>query len=215
MDIKVKKFTQSDVSLIHKENGYDGFFSLKQYALQHALFQGGKSKVMVRECLERGHAVGVIAYDPWLDNIVLLEQFRIGAYVNIASKNITADAATPWLYEIIAGIVETDESYEEVAHREALEEAGCTLLHLKSIGDFYSSPGGSSETTKLFCACVDSKDVDGIYGLEEEGEDIRVRVISFEQAVQWLKEGRLNNASTIISMQWLMLNRDEMKQLWC
>ncbi len=212
--MEVKNFTQLDVSLVHKESGYDGFFSLQQYALQHALFQGGNSKVIMRECLERGHAVGVLAYDPWLDNIVLLEQFRIGAYVNIASENITADTDTPWLYEIIAGIVEAGESHEDVAHREAIEEAGCTLLHLKFIADFYSSPGGSSETTKLFCACVNSKDVDGIYGLEEEGEDIRVKVISFEKAVQWLKEGRLNNASTIISMQWLMLNRDEMKKLW-
>ncbi len=141
----------------------------------------------MRECLERGHAVGVLAYDPWLDNIILLEQFRIGAYVNIASKNIIADTNTPWLYEIIAVIVEAGESHEDVAYREAIEEADCTLLHLKFIAGFYSSPGGNSETTKLFCACVNSKDVDGIYGLEEEGEDIRVMVVSFEKAVQWLK----------------------------
>lgn len=213
--MKMKKFTQQDVSLIHNKTGYDGFFSIKQYAVQHALFKGGKSKVIVRECLERGHAVGILAYDPWLDNIILLEQFRIGAYVNIHSADTSADVNSPWLLEIIAGIVETGESHEEVAHREALEEAGCRLLHLEPIGDFYSSPGGSSETTKLYCACVHSDDVAGVYGLEEEGEDIQVMVVPFDKAVQWLKEGRLNNASTIISIQWLMMNRDEIKQLWC
>ena len=212
-EIKVKKFTQKDVSLIHKESGYDGFFSIKQYAVQHALFNGGKSKVIIRECLERGHAVGVLAYDPWLDNIILLEQFRIGAYVNISSKNIP-DPETPWLLEIIAGIVEAGESHETVAHREALEEAGCRLLSLESIGDFYSSPGGSSETTRLYCACVNSEGIEGIHGLDEEGEDIQVLVISFEQAVQWFHEGRLNNASTMIAMQWLMMNRDKIKKDW-
>ena len=213
--MKEKKFNQQDVSLIHKETGYDGFFSIRQYAVQHALFSGGKSRVVVRECLERGHAVGVLAYDPWLDNIILLEQFRIGAYVNIASGNSAVDTDSPWLYEIIAGIVESGESHEAVAHREALEEAGCDLLELETIGDFYSSPGGSSETTKLYCGCVHSENTAGVYGLAEEGEDIRAKVVSFSKAVRWLKEGRLNNASTIISMQWLMLHHDEVKQKWC
>ncbi len=101
-----------------------------------------------------------------------------------------------------------------MAHREAFEEAGCSLLALEPIGDFYSSPGGTSETTQLYCACVKSEGVGGVHGLEEEGEDIRVSVVSFEKAVQWLKEGRLNNASAIISMQWLMLNRNEIKEKW-
>lgn len=213
--MKQKKFNHQDVSLIHKETGYDGFFSIRQYAVQHALFRGGKSKVLVRECLERGHAVGVLAYDPWLDNIILLEQFRIGAYVNILSENDTLESNSPWLFEIIAGIVESGESHEEVAHREALEEAGCNLLKLEFIGNFYSSPGGSSETTKLYCGCVRSENIAGVYGLAEEGEDIRAQVVPFAKAVQWLKEGRLNNASTIISVQWLMLHRDEIKQGWC
>ena len=205
----------SDVTIVHKETGYNGFFSINQYALQHRLFNGEQTKVLIRECFERGHAVGVLAYDPWQDNIVLLEQFRIGAYVNACGKeNETSEQQSPWLLEIIAGIVEPGEDQEDVAHREAFEEAGCSLLALEPIGDFYSSPGGTSETTQLYCACVKSEGVGGVHGLEEEGEDIRVNVVSFEQAVQWLKDGRLNNASAIISMQWLMLNRNEIKEKW-
>ena len=210
----MKKFNYQDVNIIQKKTGHNGFFTINQYTLQHSMFNGGQTRELTRECFERGHAVGVLAYDPWQDTIVLLEQFRIGAYVNIMAGNAAAEHSSPWMLEIIAGIVEPGETQEEVAYREALEEAGCSILAMEAIGDFYSSPGGCSETIQLYCACVNSDGIGGIHGLEEEGEDIRVNVVSFEQAVQWLKEGRLNNASAIISMQWLMLNRNEIKEKW-
>jgi len=111
-------------------------------------------------------------------------------------------------------MVEPGESQQDVAHREALEEAGCTILMMEPIGDFYSSSGGCSETIQLYCGCVNSEGVGGIHGVEEEGEDIRVKVLDFDTAVEWLEAGRLNNASTMISMQWLMLNHDRIKQQW-
>lgn len=191
-----------DVELIEKTSGYNGFFTLSVYRLQHKTFAGGKTPLLQRECLERGHAVGVLAYDPKRDKIVLLEQFRIGAMVH--NEN-------PWLFEIIAGIVEDGESQQEVAHREAMEEANCRLSSLEPICNFYSSPGGSSETTQLYCACIDSTNIGGIHGVEEEGEDIRVFTLSFDEAVNWLQKGRINNASTIISLQWLMLNRERLR----
>ena len=210
------KLNCTDVSLINKETGYSGFFTINKYTLQHRMFNGGQTRILMRECFERGHAVGVLAYDPWQDKIILLEQFRIGAYANVCSnEKDVSDEQSPWLLEVIAGIVEPGEAQEEVAHREAFEEAGCSLLALEPIVDFYASPGGMSETTQLYCACVKSDGIGGVHGLEEEGEDIRVLVVSYDDAVQWLKEGRLNNASAIISIQWLMLNRNELKAKWC
>jgi len=210
----MKELTCRDVTLIQEKSGYKGFFSIKQYSLQHSLFQGGQSRKLVRECFERGHAVGVLAYDPWCDAIVLLQQFRIGAYINIMDNKSEA-SASPWLLEIIAGIVEPGESCSDVAHREAKEEAGLQLLAMEAIGDFYSSPGGSSETTRLYCACVDSEGADGgLYGLDHEGEDILVKVVFWDGAVQLLETGQLNNASAIIAMQWLMLHRDTLRAQW-
>lgn len=206
----MNKLNRSDVSLISKESGYNGFFKINRYTLKHKKFNGDETRPLIRECFERGHAVGVLAYDPWLDTVVFLEQFRIGAYVNEETDN----EQSPWLLEVIAGIVEPGETQEDVAHREAFEEAGCTLLTLEPIGDFYCSPGGTSETTQLYCGCVRSEGIEGIHGLEEEGEDIRVMVVSFDKAVRWLKMGRLNNASALISMQWLMLNRQDLRQKW-
>jgi ADP-ribose pyrophosphatase len=217
----MQKFSKSDVSLLKKEVVYKGFFRVNKYILQHQKFDGGQTKSLTRECFERGHAVGVLAYDPWLDNVLLLEQFRIGAYVsnnsnssNKRGNSFVTEQQSPWLLEIIAGIVEQGETPEEVAHREAYEEAGCKLLAFESIGHFFSSPGGSSETTQLYCACVQTDGLGGIHGLQEEGEDIRVRVISYDEMTQWYNEGLLNNASTMISVQWLMLKRNHLKRKW-
>ncbi|MDX2503143.1 MAG: NUDIX domain-containing protein [Gammaproteobacteria bacterium] len=215
----MKKFNYSDVNIIKKKSGYSGFFNINQYTLQHGKFDGGQTRKLTRECFERGHAVGVLAYDPWKDCIILLEQFRIGAYVyedNLEHQyHVSRNSSlSPWLLEIIAGIVEPGESPTDVAHREAEEEAGLRLLALESIGDFYSSPGGTSESTQLYCACVKSDGVGGIHGLESEGEDIRVFVVSFNDAVQLLKDGCLNNASAMIAMQWLVLNKSEIQAKW-
>lgn len=211
----MQQYTRRDVTLINKETGYQGFFTINKYTLRHIMFNGEQTRVLHRECFERGHAVGVLAYDPWKDRVILLEQFRIGAYVNELDDEQDSQAEkSPWLLEIIAGIVESGESQQEVAHREAQEEAGCQLLALEPIADYLSSPGGTSETTQLYCGCVNSDGIGGIHGLEEEGEDIRVWVIDYTEAVSWLQEGRLNNASAMIAIQWLMLNHERIREKW-
>jgi ADP-ribose pyrophosphatase len=206
----MQQFDSEDVVLVDKKKAYNGFFTVNQYRLKHRMFNGNYTNELVRECFERGHAVGVLAYDPWQDTVVLVEQFRIGAYTNTKASA----EESPWLVEIIAGIVEHGENQEDVAHREAFEEAGCQLLALDAIANVYTSPGGTSETTQLYCACVDSTDIEGIYGLEAEGEDIRVLVLPFYQLLNYLHEGRLNNASSMISVQWLMLNKEKIRQKW-
>lgn len=188
-----------------KKQVYSGFFKLAQYTLEHDLFTGGKSPVLVRECFERGPASGVLAFDPIQDKVVLIEQFRIGAFVANESG---------WVYEIIAGIIEDNQTPEEVALRESEEEAGCTLLDLEPICNYYSSPGGTSEVLHLYCGAVDSSHITGYYGLQEEGEDIRALVLGFDEAVKWLESGKLNNASTIICMQWLIIHHDRLVNKW-
>jgi len=219
----MKPFDYKNVKIIEKKVAYQGFFKLSCYTLQHTLFKGGYCKPIVRECFERGHAVGVLAYDPWQDTIVLLKQFRIGAYsaideylsVNENGTERINDTHSPWLLEVIAGIVEPGESDIDVAHREAYEEAGLTLIDMEAIGNFYSSPGGTSETTQLYCACVNTNQAGGVYGLVHEGEDIQVRVYPYDEVVSLLKSGQLNNACTMITVQWLMLNKNMIQEKWC
>ena len=192
-------------SAIKKNIRYKGFFKLTEVELQHDLFAGGKTPVLVREIIDRGHAVAVLPYDPVRDEVVLIEQFRIGA---------GEDSEGPWLIEVIAGYQEPGESAEEVVHREALEEAGCLLSDVELMYSCYSSPGGSNERVSLFFARTDSSNIGGIHGLDEEGEDIRVHVLSSQQAFDWLDSGRIDSAMPIISMQWFRVNRERIRQRW-
>lgn len=178
---------------------------MEKFRLRHRLFDGGMSQPITRELFERGHAVALLLYDPQRDEVVLLEQFRIGAL----------DApGGPWLVEIVAGVIDRDEAPEQVARREAVEEAGCQVQEMEFICEYLVSPGGTSERISLYCGRVDSSDVGGIHGLAEESEDIRVSAVPFTQAWQWLEEGTINSASPMIAMQWLRMNRETLRQRW-
>lgn len=184
---------------------FQGYFRMEKYALQHELFGGGMSETFYRELFERGSAVAVIPYDPQRDEVVLIEQFRVGA---------VGTMETPWMKEIIAGIIEPTESLEDVARRETMEEAGCQILELEKITQYYVSPGGTSEQCALYCGRVNSEGVGGVFGLDHEFEDILVEAVSLEQAKRWLEDGTINNAPAIIGLQWLILNRDRLQALW-
>ena len=187
--------------------GYSGFFRLEKYRLRHELFSGGWSPEMIRECLERGHAVAVLLYDPASDQVVLLEQFRVGAL---------EFPGGPWLLEIVAGIIDhPGETPEAVARRETIEEAGCDILDLLPICHYLVSPGGTSESITLFCGRVDTSTVTpGVRGVASEHEDIQVHVVSRAEALALLHGGRINSAAPIIALQWLELNRARLLECW-
>ena len=201
---EIKKFDDG-VVLEERTTPYNGFFQVDRYKLKYQKHEGGWSSVVVRELFERGHTVAVLPYDPVQDKVVLIEQFRIGAY---------AAGLEPWLSETIAGIIDSGEGAEEVAHREALEEANCRMLELVKIGTFVMSPGGSSETTTMFCGRVDSGGVGGVYGLAQEGEDILARVVSLDEALKNLAVGKIVSAYAVIPLLWLQSNKASLKAQW-
>jgi ADP-ribose pyrophosphatase len=121
-----------------------------------------------------------------------------------------AGEKSPWLFELVAGIIEQDEVAEQVAKREAFEEAGLTVKSCQFMLNYLVSPGGTTEQVDLFIANVDSTVVGGLYGLAHEGEDIRAHIVPRETAYQWVKEGKIYNAATIIALQWLELNKDDL-----
>ncbi len=194
-----------DVEVVEKTTPYDGYFQIDVYRLRHKRFGGGWSEVMSRELFERGQAAVVLPYDPARDAVVLIEQFRIGAY---------AAGLAPWLIEPVAGIVEAGETPEDVARREALEEAGCEITELEPIGTVLTTPGGCSELVHLYCGRVDSAGVGGIHGLGHEHEDIRAFTLPADTALERLARYEYNNASTVMTLQWLALNRARLRKIW-
>lgn len=202
VEIPVDAAMSKVFEVIEESPVYRGFFNLSQFRLRHTLFGGGWSRPLVRELFHRGRCVAVIPYDPATDRVVLIEQFRIGAL---------SDKAVPWLVEIVAGAIEPGESPEAVARRESMEEAGCLLGELIQIGEFYTTPGGCSEKVSVFCGLVEGDVKDGVYGLVEEDEDIRVLVISLDEALAWLDRGIIDSAIPALALQWLALNRESLR----
>ncbi|MBF8778931.1 NUDIX domain-containing protein [Pseudomonas fulva] len=193
------------VEIVERANCFQGFYKLDKLRLRHELFAGGMGREISRELFVRHDAVCVLPYDPLRDEVVLIEQFRVGAL---------GKTDNPWLIELVAGLIDKDEQPEEVAHREAEEEAGLAFSALWPMTRYFPSPGGSDEFVHLFLGRCSSEGAGGLHGLEEEGEDIRVKVWSFEDALQAVRDGRIANAASIIALQWLALNRGEVRGMW-
>ena len=193
------QFTRGAVDIIERKTVYDGFFKMHKLRLRHRLYRGGWGGEMERELFVRGDAVGVLMYDPAHQLVALTEQFRVGALERDPS---------PWCLEVVAGMVEEGESLEEVARRELQEEAGLEVQDLHFIRSYLPSPGGTSERMHLFCACADLRGIEGVFGLADEHEDIRLRVFPLDLVLGAVESGNvIDNAATIISLQWLQLNR--------
>ena len=93
-----------------------------------------------------------------------------------------------------------------------MEEAGCVVGKIEPICEFYINPANTSDRIILVYGRVDSSKADGIHGVKEEGEDIRVMVLSYEDTMEALKDGRINSATPILALQWLTLNRERLMQ---
>ena len=198
-------FAKNDVEIIARETLYSGFFSMDLYRFRHRLFNGEMSGEIKREIFERGHAAVLLPFDPVRDEVVLIEQVRIAAYDT---------SATPWLLEMVAGMIEEGESVEDVVRREALEEAGLVVGRTKPVLSYLASPGGTSERSSIMVGEVDATTAEGIHGLADENEDIRVHVVSREQAYQWVEEGKIDNAASVIALQWLQLHHQKLRNEW-
>ncbi len=203
--IQYPSFQQTDLQILDQRTVFQGFFQINEYKIRHRLFNGGWSEVVTREMFERGHAVVVLPYDVATDQLVLVEQIRLGA---------AATSTSPWLLEAVAGMVGADENIEQVARREAMEEAGLTLGRLWPMLSYLSSPGGTTERIHLLLGELTAPAQAGVFGLPEEHEDIQVHVLPRLEAMQLLADGKIDNAATVIALQWLELHRDQVRADW-
>lgn len=189
------------VQVIERATMHDGYASVERVKLRHRLFAGGWSKPVTREVVRRGHAVGVLPYDPVRDEVVLIRQFRIGAW---------GDGRDPWLVETVAGIIDEGETAEQVARRETLEECGCTLSDLHRVCDYLASPGVMTECITLFCGITETAGAGGIHGLGDEGEDIQAFVAPFDEVWADIHAGRIVDAKLMLVMNWIGHNRESL-----
>ncbi|MDA9556350.1 ADP-ribose diphosphatase [Vibrio sp.] len=198
------QFNKKDIDILKEETVFKGFFKMIKYTFKHRCFGGEWSRPVEREMFERGPAAAMLPYDPINDSVVLVEQIRVGALYH----------EQPWQFEIVAGMTDDGETSEDVIRRESVEEAGLEVGRLESILSYYPSSGGCSEKIDIFVGEVDATQAQGVYGLDYEDEDIQVHRVTRQEALDMVTDGRIENASTIIALQWLALHADALKERW-
>lgn len=195
----IPSWQHEDVEFKETNLLHDKFYKLKQFRLRHKCFSGEWSAWLVREQVHHSDAAAVLLVDLKQQKLVLVEQFRVGL--------LGRSATSPWLLEIVAGLLEPNEAPHETVMREAEEEAGCKIQRLFTIGEFYNSPGGFAEKTTVFCGIIDATGIGGIHGVGTEHEDIRVHVLDIDAVFRALEDKSfLTSSSTVIALQWLALN---------
>jgi len=181
MDFKIKQ----------KERVYQGFFAMDKFTVEHDRFDGGSLEV-TRENMERGDAAALLLYDPKADEVLLLEQFRIGP---------AARDDNPWLVEIVAGMLDEGETAEEAVGRESQEEAGFLPYKTQFLGRYYTTPGACSERIDLFLGLVDKHSpVSEGGGCDHEHEDIKSYWVSRTEALDWLAEGKIASGAPMLAL---------------
>jgi nudix-type nucleoside diphosphatase (YffH/AdpP family) len=183
---------------------YSKYFALDDITLRHERFDGTQTDEIQRAVFVSADAAIVLPYDPATDQVLLVEQIRVGPLLR-HDKSI-------WQLEPIAGRIDAGETPEGAARREAQEEAGITLGALETIAEVYPSPGASSEFYYIFIGLADLSDVtQGFGGLEEEHEDIRTHIISFDRLMTMVADIGVANAPLALCAYWLAHHRDRLR----
>ncbi|WP_413719226.1 NUDIX domain-containing protein [Silicimonas sp. MF1-12-2] len=194
-----------DVNLSVSRQPYTKFFALREDDLQFPTFGGGLSEMVNRATFLGGDAVTILPYDPKLDCVLLIRQFRHGVYVRGDSN--------PWTIEPAAGRIDPGETPEETALRELREETGAVATKLFRVAEYYPSPSAFSEFIYSFVALADLSEQDGrTAGLESENEDIMSHVIPFERLMEFLETGAANTAPLVLSALWLASRRETLRR---
>jgi len=192
-------------NVLEDREAFRGYAKVHEYTLSHQRYDGDTSDVMTREVFSSGDAVVVLLYDATRDEVLLTEQFRPGPLPR---------GDNPWVIEAVAGRIDTDETPEQVVRREALEEAGCEVGELVKVAEMYNSPGIFSEYVYLYVGQASLEGAGGLHGVDDENEDIKAMVCSFEEAVEALTDGRLRSAPSFVLIQWLAANHDNLQRKW-
>ena len=193
--IRQATYNSDEVKIQSREYLFRGFIQVEKVSLQHRLFnQTEYTPILQRELIHRPEAAGVLIYDDAQQKFALIEQFRVGAM---------DDSDSAWQLEIIAGVLDGDESPESCIRRESLEESGCEINQLQHLFSFYPSAGACSELFHLYSAQAELPQEGGIFGMPDEGENIQLHLIDYDDIKNLLTNGRLKNAPVIMALQWL------------
>lgn len=199
-----RQMTAGDITVKSRELGYANFFAVEDYTLSHKTFAGAHGADLERAVFISGDAACLLPYDPVRDRVLLIEQFRPGPMARGDRR--------PWLLEPVAGRVDPDETPEQAARREAVEEAGLSVGRMIAAPNYYPSPAAKAEFLYNYIAVADLPDaLPRAGGLAHEGEDIRSHLVPFAQLMTMVESGEARNGPLCILALWLERIRPKLR----
>jgi ADP-ribose pyrophosphatase len=144
----------------------------------------GDGQTVRREFVVHTGAVGVLALDD-LDRVLLIRQYR--------------HPVGMMLWEPVAGLLDmADEPPRDGAARELVEEAGLIAHDWHTLVDFETSPGGSSETIRMYLA----RGLEPVPGGRPVGtgeeRDLPLVWVPLEQVVEKVLSGEFTCPTTVV-----------------
>ena len=185
-----------------RKNLYKGLFTVEELTIEMDRQDGG-TQTVIRENFERGHAVGILPYDPKTDQVLLVNEMRPG---------MLAAGDYPFNDSLPAGMIDKGETQVEAATRETEEETGQALGNPRMLHEgAFVSAGGTTERLGLVYGTFDSTTAGGIHGKPGEGENIKSVLLSADEFIARGKDGRLKDMKSLVLSFWLALHHDELK----
>jgi ADP-ribose pyrophosphatase len=173
----------------------DDTFKVEEAHVSFERNDGSMTPPIRQLVFERGDSIACVVLHRDSQKLLFTEQFRFA----------TCGKAGGWLTEIMAGRMEEGESPETTLWRELEEELGYRPDLVERVATFFTSPGGSSERVFVFYVEVsDGGKVGSGGGLVQENEEIRIVPLSLDAARAALRDGRFNDAKTLVGMFWLL-----------
>jgi len=200
-------FSLDDVTVEAHRRSHRGYLTVEEIELRHRRFDGGTAGPVSRSVVLWGDAVTVLPYDPVRDEVLLIEQFR--------APLVARGNPRPWCIEVVAGRIDTAGTAEDIARREAAEEAGLTLGRLEPVGEYFPTAGLAAEKLVSFVGEASLAGAGGLHGLDAEHEDIRTMVVPADEAIAAATAGEIDTAAALVSLLWLAANRDRLRKAWC
>jgi GDP-mannose pyrophosphatase NudK len=173
-----------------------GWGTLIEYVFQYEKLHGGLAEI-TREVYQRGDSASILLHNHKANTVVLVRQFRPPALLN---------GHNPYLLEVCAGMLDGDNP-ESCVRREAKEEAGVEVTEITRLAAAYAHPASLSEVQTMFIGSFDEDNRTLGGGLPDEGEDIEVIELEFEQAFAMISTGEIRDMKTIILLQALMIDK--------
>jgi nudix-type nucleoside diphosphatase (YffH/AdpP family) len=167
----------------------DDYYPLKKVTYEQLRSDGGGWQEQQREVYDAASGAAVLLYNRERRTVVLTRQFRLGARLN---------GSDGFLLEASAGVLD-DTPPEERARAEAREETGYEIERLEPVMQLFVSPGSLTERLHLFVAEYDpARRLGEGGGKPEEGEDIEVVELAFDDALAMIETGGIVDAKTVL-----------------